>query len=191
MCSARRSCLSHAGWCLQSDAMPDSRLQGIAHHRPALAWLACVLPPHSGLRAGGKKEEKKEWRGLYSDDLTINCNERQRAPTPRAPRSPRLLNFVHGRNFRRQVTRGWSPARHFLYHRGVRNAVRDVLLAAHRLSTCAERRRRPVTPASASATATTAAAPMETGAGHVLPLLNDEDWYLIGSFLLRADWPPC
>ena len=60
---------------------------------------------------------------------------------------------------------GWSPARHFLYYRGVRVSIRFLLLAAERL-------RRQLL----SQTAT-------------LPELPTELWLYVCSFPCRKDWP--
>jgi len=60
---------------------------------------------------------------------------------------------------------GWAPARHFLFHPGVRGAVRTVLLVSERLQRQLQQRRAK------------------------LPELPVELWMLVIGFFLRGSWP--
>jgi hypothetical protein len=83
------------------------------------------------------------------------------------------------------ATQGWAPPRHWLYHTGVRTAVRTVLQVSERLHRqhavvlpveCTARRR------GRSATAAAAVAVVH------LPILPPEMWIAIMGFLLRQNW---
>lgn len=90
--------------------------------------------------------------------------------------------------FARNAMKGWGPARHWLFHAGVRASVVVTLQIAHRLKIVAEH----VQGASNGT-------PLEEDGGvdaavdspgvFLLPRLPPEMWHAIMEFFLRTDWP--
>ena len=73
------------------------------------------------------------------------------------------------------ATAGWAPSRHHLFHRGVRESIRVLMLISSRLNTISSTRRRSQRMA-------------EQGRSGVLSPLPDEMWACIGSFISRSDF---
>ena len=70
---------------------------------------------------------------------------------------------------------GWAASRHHLFHSGVRESIRVLMLISSRLNTVFSTRRRSRRMA-------------EKGRSAVLPPLPDEMWACIGSFISRSDF---
>ena len=102
--------------------------------------------------------------------------------------------------FARLATSGWSPQAHWLHHRGVRDAIKVLLLISERLYQNSVQPELAAAPASGGTPSTTAAPDPGQSQHHpddqvaaaatpLLPLLPQEMWLHIGAFFCRSFWP--
>lgn len=104
--------------------------------------------------------------------------------------------------FARLATSGWSPQAHWLHHRGVRDAIKVLLLISERLYQNSVQPELAAAPASRGTPSTTAAPDPGQSQHHqddqvaaaaaplqLLPLLPQEMWLHIGAFFCRSFWP--